>query len=71
MSLETGAFHWIFPYGEEAEFLFHPNTKYISYGAFSSDVFTEKLTPLQEFLKSHAAVCCGGLESPDRCVGPL
>jgi hypothetical protein len=49
----------------------YPNTKYICYGAFSSDVFTEKLTLLQEFLKSHAAACCGGLKSPDRCVGPL
>ncbi|WP_144414022.1 hypothetical protein [Methanosarcina barkeri] len=41
-----------------------PNTKYICYGAFSSDVFTEKLTLFQEFLKSHAAVCCGGLNLP-------
>jgi hypothetical protein len=32
------------------------NTKYISYGALSSDVFTEKLTLLQEFLKSHADI---------------
>jgi|MCHG01.1.fsa_nt_gi hypothetical protein len=49
----------------------YPNTKYISYCALSNDVFTEKLTLLQEFLKSHATVYCGGLESPDRCVGPL
>ncbi len=48
-----------------------PNIKYISYDALSSHVFTEALTLLQEFLKSHAAVCCGGLKSPDRCVGPL
>jgi hypothetical protein len=32
------------------------NTKYISYGALSRDVFTEKLTLLQEFLKSHADI---------------
>jgi len=49
----------------------YPNTKYISYCTHSNDVFTEKLTLLQEFLKSHATVYCGGLESPDRCVGPL
>jgi len=50
---------------------FYFNTKYISYGAFSSDVFTEEPTLLQEFLKSHAAIFCGGFKSPDRFVGPL
>ena len=47
------------------------NINYLSYGALSRDVFTEKLSLLQEFLKSHAAVRCGGLKSPDRCIGPL
>ena len=51
--------------------VFYFNTKYISYGAFSSDVFTEEPKILQEFLKSHTAIFSGGFESPDRFVGPL
>jgi hypothetical protein len=35
---------------ERSQMLPYINTKYICYGAFSSDVFTEKLTLLQEFL---------------------
>jgi len=53
-------------------FLHFPDKKYISYGAFSSDVFTEKLTLLQEFLKKATQqFAVADYKSPDRCVGPL
>jgi len=56
---------------KQDKMFFYFNTKYISYGAFSSDVFTEEPTLLQEFLKSHTAIFSGGFESPDRFIGPL
>jgi len=53
-------------------FLIFPDTKYILYGAFSRDVFTETFTLLQEFLeKATQQFDVADLKSPDRCVGPL
>jgi len=53
-------------------FFIFSDTKYILDGAFSSDVFTETITLLQEFLeKATQQFDVADLKSPDRCVGPL
>jgi len=70
VKLEIRASHCSFQ-SQTGQNVFYFNTKYISYGAFSSDVFTEEPKILQEFLKSHTAIFSGGFESPDRFVGPL
>ena len=49
---------------KEDKMLFYFNTKYISYVAFSRDVFTEEPTLLQEYLKSHITMFCGGFNLP-------